>query len=83
MVALDLRTVAAAPSVTAALAAPAANSPVIADVSGHRRIIEDFVEAIGRDRAPLIDGREARRSLAVIEAMYRSAASGLPAEVPG
>jgi len=43
---------------------------------GHRRNIQDFVEAVLEDRAPLVDGREGRRSVALIEAIYKSAASG-------
>ena len=51
-------------------------SPVVANTRGHRAIIEDFVQAIDLNRAPLCDGREARRSLELVEAMYRSARSG-------
>jgi len=43
---------------------------------GHRRNIQDFVEAVLEDRAPLVDGCEGRRSVALIEAIYKSAASG-------
>lgn len=42
-------------------------------LTGHIGIIRDFVAAIRDDRAPLIDGREGRRSLAAIEAIYRAA----------
>ena len=51
-------------------------SPVVANTRGHRAIIEDFVQAIDLNRAPLCDGREARRSLELVDAMYRSARSG-------
>ena len=50
-----------------------AASPVVSDVSHHQRIIEDFVDAIRNRRAPVCDGREGRRSVEVIEAIYRSA----------
>lgn len=40
---------------------------------GHRRQIEDFVHAIADDRPPAVDGREARHSVELIEAIYRSA----------
>ena len=50
-----------------------ARSPVVSDVSAHQRIIEDFVDAVRRGRPPVCDGREGRRSLAVVEAVYRSA----------
>ena len=48
-------------------------SPVVTDVSNHQRIIEDFVDAICGQRAPVCDGVEGRRSVAVVEAIYRSA----------
>ncbi|MFA6239878.1 MAG: Gfo/Idh/MocA family oxidoreductase, partial [Candidatus Hydrogenedentales bacterium] len=48
---------------------------------GHRRQIEDFVNAIREDRMPLIDGRDGRRSVEVIEAIYRSAAAGKPVQL--
>ena len=51
-------------------------SAVISDVSGHRRIIEDFLQAIADDRAPLCDGREGKRSVALIQAIYESSKSG-------
>jgi UDP-N-acetyl-2-amino-2-deoxyglucuronate dehydrogenase len=50
-----------------------AASPVVTDVSNHLRIIEDFIDAIRRRRAPVCDGVEGRRSVAVVEAIYRSA----------
>ena len=50
-----------------------AASPVVSDVSHHQRIIEDFVDAIRNRRAPICDGGEGRRSVAVIEAIYQSA----------
>jgi len=49
------------------------SSPVVSDVRGHQAVFEDFIEAIQRDRAPACDGREGRRSLALIEAIYRAA----------
>lgn len=52
---------------------PSANSPVVTDVRGHQRILEDFVRSIETDGTPICDGEEGRRSLAVVEAIYRSA----------
>ncbi len=43
---------------------------------GHRRQIQDFVRAILEKRPPRVEGREARLAVAVIEAAYRSAATG-------
>lgn len=53
-----------------------ANSPVVSDVSGHRRILEDFIEAIQEKRRPLCDGHEGRRSLALVTAIYESSRLG-------
>ena len=50
-----------------------ASSPIVSDVSAHQRIIEDFVDAIRLGRPPVCDGREGRRSVEVVEAVYRSA----------
>jgi predicted dehydrogenase len=57
-------------------ASPSASSPVVSDVSGHRRLLADFAEAVAARRAPACDGIEGRRSLAVIEAIYASARTG-------
>jgi len=43
---------------------------------GHRRQITDFIESISEGRPPKIDGREGRRSVELIEAIYRSAETG-------
>lgn len=53
-----------------------ANSPIVSDVSGHRQILEDFIRAMQNNGRPLCDGHEARRSLAVIEAIYASSRLG-------
>ena len=58
-----------------------ASSPVVADARGHARVLQDFVAAITSGAAPLCDGREGRRSVALVEAMYRSARAGTPVVV--
>jgi len=45
-------------------------------IEGHRRQIEDFTRAIRTGRPPKIDGREARRAIALLEAIYKSARTG-------
>jgi Predicted dehydrogenases and related proteins len=50
-----------------------ATSPVVSDIRGHRRVLEDFVSAVRQHHAPCCDGLEGRRSVALIEAIYRSA----------
>jgi UDP-N-acetyl-2-amino-2-deoxyglucuronate dehydrogenase len=58
-------------------AAPAnAASPTVADATPHRRVLEDFIRAIRTSTTPACDGREGRRSVAVVEAIYASARTG-------
>jgi predicted dehydrogenase len=49
------------------------SSPAVSDFSGHQAIFEDFIRAIQEDGTPACDGRGARRSIALIEEIYRSA----------
>lgn len=48
----------------------------------HARQITDFVDAVRTGREPAVTGREAMRSLAIVTAIYDSAASGKPEPVP-
>lgn len=57
---------------------PSATSPVISDVRGHRKILEDFVRAVETGGTPLCDGREGRRSVELVEAVYESSRTGRP-----
>jgi UDP-N-acetyl-2-amino-2-deoxyglucuronate dehydrogenase len=50
-----------------------ASSPVVSDFRGHQAILEDFLRAIKQGTSPMCDGREGRRSLALVEEIYRSA----------
>jgi UDP-N-acetyl-2-amino-2-deoxyglucuronate dehydrogenase len=49
-----------------------ATSPTVSDVSGHRRILEDFLKAIETNGQPVCDGREGRRSVELVQAIYES-----------
>ena len=53
-----------------------AASATVSDSVPHQRIFEDFIRAIRADAVPVCDAREARPSVAIIEAIYRSARSG-------
>jgi UDP-N-acetyl-2-amino-2-deoxyglucuronate dehydrogenase len=53
-----------------------ATSPAVSDVTAHERIIVDFVDAVRHGRAPVCDGHEGRRSVEIVEAVYRSAREG-------
>jgi UDP-N-acetyl-2-amino-2-deoxyglucuronate dehydrogenase len=48
-------------------------SAAVTDFSGHQAVLEDFIRAIQEDRMPRVDGREGRRSVALIEQIYRAA----------
>ncbi len=47
----------------------------------HRRQLADFLNAIETGRPPLVDGREGRRAVQIILAIYRSAESGRAVEL--
>jgi len=49
--------------------------------ASHRAVIADMTEAILADRAPKTDGNEAKKSLALVLAMYESARTGRPVEL--
>ena len=52
------------------------SNPAAISNEGHRMQIEDMVQAVRADRAPLIDGRAGRFSLELVEALYASAKTG-------
>ena len=53
-----------------------ATSPMVSDVSGHRRLIEDFIRAIETNGRPRCDGQEGRRSVALVETIYEASRTG-------
>ncbi|MBI4789978.1 MAG: Gfo/Idh/MocA family oxidoreductase [Chloroflexi bacterium] len=59
-----------------------ATGPQTASAAPHAAQFQDFAAAIREHRAPLVDGREARRSIEVIEAIYRSARADQPVSLP-
>jgi len=82
IIAADLKSASAAASVSAGLARlnesakdenQSASSATVSDVRGHQAVLEDFLEAIRQHRAPACDGIEGRRSIALVEAIYRAA----------
>lgn len=62
---------------------PSASSPTVSDVSGHRRILEDFLRAIENNGQPVCDGREGRRSVELVQAIYESSSTGQSVSLPG
>jgi UDP-N-acetyl-2-amino-2-deoxyglucuronate dehydrogenase len=53
-----------------------ADSPVVNDVRGHQFVLEDFLKSIQSNTNPRCDGREGRRSLALVEAIYEACRTG-------
>ncbi len=51
-------------------------NPAAISNEGHRRQIEDMMHAVAEDHAPMIDGREGRKSLELVAALYESANEG-------
>lgn len=58
-----------------------ASNPAAISHVGHARQLTDFVQAIESGRPPLVDGREGRRAVEVILAIYQSAATGRTVEL--
>jgi UDP-N-acetyl-2-amino-2-deoxyglucuronate dehydrogenase len=74
IVATDLRTKPATVSAEVSSSpAESASSPVVSDIRVHRAVLEDFICAVQLNKTPICDGRDGRRSLSVVEAIYRSA----------
>lgn len=69
------------PGVGGGVTASAA-SAVVSDPSAHTRVIEDFILAVAARRAPCCDGAAGRRSVALVEAVYQSARTNLPVDIP-
>jgi predicted dehydrogenase len=52
-----------------------AASHVVSDVRGHKAVLEDFIFAIQNHGTPACDALEGRKSIALIERIYRAARS--------
>ena len=63
-----------------------ASDPMAIDYSNHTRNIAAFTEALETGKPFALDGHESRKAVAIIEAMYASAATGkavtVKSEVP-
>jgi predicted dehydrogenase len=58
-----------------------ASDPAAISHAGHVRQLSDFVQAVKGGRAPIVDGREGRKAVEIILAIYRSAATGKTIEL--
>jgi len=54
-----------------------ASNPSAISTEGHRRQLQDFVDALRAGRAPALDGREGRKAVAFVRAVYDSAERGV------
>ena len=61
------------PETGVAADAGAGGDPRGISAAGHTAIFRDFIHALREGRAPLVDGMEGRRSLAVVLAVYQAA----------
>lgn len=57
------------------------SNPAAISHVGHARQLDDFVQAILKGRAPLVDGREGRKAVEVILGIYASNATGKRVDV--
>jgi UDP-N-acetyl-2-amino-2-deoxyglucuronate dehydrogenase len=73
--AADLRTPLGASLTSGGAGNSSESTPVVSDASAHQRMVEDLIDAIATDREPVCSGREGRKSVAVVEAIYESARS--------
>jgi UDP-N-acetyl-2-amino-2-deoxyglucuronate dehydrogenase len=67
---------------TSAKGSGAAN-PMAINIEGHLRQIQDFIDGIREQRPFFIEGIEARKAVALVRAIYDSAASGHPVRPDG
>jgi predicted dehydrogenase len=49
------------------------SSAAVTDINGHKAILEDFLRAVASNTEPICNGREGRRSLALVEKIYAAA----------
>ena len=59
------------------------SNPAAISHTGHARQLADFVDAITKNRPPLVDGREGRRAVEVILGIYASMREGKAVAVGG
>jgi predicted dehydrogenase len=59
------------------------SNPAAISHQGHARQLADFVDAIRTGRPPLVDGREGRKAVEIILAIYRSTETGRVVELKG
>lgn len=61
---------------------PDAKDPDSVYGKGHGALFADFVDALDNNREPLTNGRESKKALDIILAMYKSQKEGKPVDLP-
>lgn len=59
-----------------------ASDPAAIGHHGHARQFQDVVDAVKKNRPPVIDGNEGRRSIEIILAIYKAAETGKAVKLP-
>lgn len=59
-----------------------ASDPAAIGHHGHARQFADLIDAIKKDRSPAVDGREGRKSIEIILAIYKAAETGKSVPLP-
>jgi len=59
-----------------------ASDPKAIGKEGHQAQIYDLIQAIREDREPMVTGREARKAVEIILAIYESSRTGRPVNLP-
>ena len=59
-----------------------ASDPMAFPILWHKAQIQDMIYAIREDRPPAVDGREGRKALEIVRAIYQSAKTGKIVRVP-
>jgi len=60
----------------------ASSNPLALDYRNHKRQLADFLNALREGRPPLVDGKEARKSVEIVLAIYKAAKEGTVVELP-
>ena len=60
-----------------------AAAPMAIKFEGHLRQVQDFIDGIRENRPFFIEGREARKAVALVRAIYDSAETGMPVRPDG
>ncbi len=58
-----------------------ASNPSAISTEGHRRQLQDLVDALRENRAPRLDGHDGRKAVALVRAIYESAERGMPVKL--